>query len=336
MSNVIAHPTARLPFRIHDDVKRVLRANEYPRGDADDDELLSDQEFDDFMVVCEQRQLDPLHRHIYATKRLNLRHGRKVLSVEATIDGLRLIADRTRRYRGQTRPAWAGPDGRWVDAWLETGPPRAAAAGVWREGDVEPIAAVAHYDEFVQRLNDGNPFQMWSEKPRLMLSKCAEALALRKAFPAELGGLYTAEELDRADPRPASPRTARPAADAVVAGVGDLALACAQHGFSITVAHSLAHLASSGAKIDALLQHQSRRAISWARWLADVGVDEAVVLDAVTYALEHSRGWQAAQANFERWISRKCQNRSARSAPVHELAAARGVVEHVPLQAVVA
>jgi hypothetical protein len=40
---------------------------------------------------------------------------------------------------------------------------------------------------------------MWADKPHIMLSKCAEALCLRRAFPAELSGVYTDEEMQQAD-----------------------------------------------------------------------------------------------------------------------------------------
>lgn len=353
-ARVIPHPTLLRSFKLAPEVKRYLRMAQYPPpGDGSDDRRLTDEEFEVFIAVCERRQMDPSKRHIYATKRWNTEQGKKVLSVEATIDGLRLTADRTGRYRGQTKTKWAGKDLRWVEAWMETEPPAAAMVGVWREGDLEPITAVAHFDEFAQRFSDGNLMAVWGEKPRLMLAKCAEALALRKAFPEELGGLYTAEELDREDTRtpvarPVAAASAavsdRPAAAAVVAGIAPLAEACSAAGFTIVAAHALAHLASDGKQVESLTAEQSSRAAGWARALADANVDERTMTGALEWLVTNASDWSAAQAQFERWIERKRADAATAQDPTRPALpaapepagpSAAPTTEHVPLQVVV-
>jgi phage recombination protein Bet len=150
-----------------------------------------------FLRHCARTGLDPVARQIYAIQRAGK------WGIQVSIDGARLVAERSGAYRGQTAAQWTADGTAWVDVWLDKKPPAAARVGVYRDGFAEPMIAVATLDQY----RPGGKAPMWDKMPALMLAKCAEMLALRKAFPQDLSGLYSAEEMDQAgkSERPAAP-----------------------------------------------------------------------------------------------------------------------------------
>ena len=156
-------------------VKRTIM----PAGSTDDELKL-------FVGQCNRTGLDPFARQIYAIK------SRGKIKTIVGIDGFRIIAERSGRYTGQKGPWWCGIDGKWVDVWIDSLAPVAARVGVLRSDFAEPLYAVAKLSSYTTGRD------VWKQMPEVMIAKVAEALALRRAFPHDLSGLYTADEMDQA------------------------------------------------------------------------------------------------------------------------------------------
>src|SRR5258708_5466027 len=149
-------------------------------------------EFGAFLEVCKYRQLNPFNREIYAIMRGS--GTNRQMTIQVSIDGFRLLAERSGKYRGQKGPFFCGEDGAWKEEWLSNKPPVLAKVGIVRSDFDETIWAIARYGSYVQ-FKDGAPTTMWAKMPDILLAKCAEALAIRKTFPLQVAGLYVHEEM---------------------------------------------------------------------------------------------------------------------------------------------
>ncbi len=166
----------------------------------------TDDELSLFINQCKRTGLDPFTRQIYFIKD---KAGK--VTVCSSIDGLRLVAERSDKYEGQTKTEWCDDKGVWTDIWLDTKKlPAAARVGVFKTKFREPTYGVAVFDEYAGRKADGSLTFMWNKMPALMIGKVAEALALRKAFPNDLSGIYSTEEAELIEATPTDAKQVEP------------------------------------------------------------------------------------------------------------------------------
>ncbi len=140
-------------------------------------------EIEYFFAVAQRMGLDPIRKQIYAIMRNDRQLGRKKLTIQVGIDGYRSTAHGTKEFAGADDAVFEGDNGK-------NGPAKATVT-VYRfvQGVRCAFPASARWNEYAQTTGQ------WPSKPYVMLAKCAEALALRKAFPNELGGTYTPDEM---------------------------------------------------------------------------------------------------------------------------------------------
>ncbi len=151
----------------------------------------NDVEFANFILVSTRTGLDIFKKQIYLVPRWDKRLGKEVFTPQAGIDGFRAVAERTGAYAGNDDPEFTSKDGE--------NHPDTAKVTVYKivQGVRCPFTATARWSEYFPGEKLGF---MWKQKPHVMLGKCAEALALRKAFPNIIQGFYESAELDIANP----------------------------------------------------------------------------------------------------------------------------------------
>lgn len=166
-----------------------------------------------FLYTAQRTGLDPLTRQIHCVMRNTKKYDQNtrtwieepVMTIQTGIDGYRAIAERSGSLAGIDDAIYDSEDSEH---------PKKASVTVYRiiNGIRCPFTATARWleyaqiyekDEYIDNRKTGKKITvlgpMWKKMPYLMLAKCAEALALRKAFPNDLTGLYTNEEMAQAD-----------------------------------------------------------------------------------------------------------------------------------------
>ena len=193
-------------------------------------------EFDQFIHICKAVRLDPLRRQIYAFVFSKDDPSKRKMTVITGIDGYRAIAERTQNYRPDTQAPRITYDAAAKDKKNPLGIIRAEVT-VFKfvHGHWFPVTGEAYWDEYAPITSAGDGGTDWEEtgqfyppghakagkpkyrkvqlgevsetldptKPnwrkmaRVMISKCAEAQAIRRAWPDDFSGLEVEEEVDR-------------------------------------------------------------------------------------------------------------------------------------------
>jgi len=158
--------------------------------DATDDELKL------FISVCHGSQLNPFLRQVHFVKRWSGKDGKSVGTIQVGIDGFRAIAEGGGQYAGSDDAVHRDDFEITVNKEKIT-VPGSATVTVHKlmDGERYPFTATARWREYYTGEKQG---YMWHKMPYGQLAKCAEGLALRKAFPKLLSGLYVPEEMDQA------------------------------------------------------------------------------------------------------------------------------------------
>ncbi len=151
-----------------------------------------DIEFEHFLGVCKARRLNPELKQIYFIKFPDRKNGGHTVSIIASIEGYRLIAHRTGVYLGCSEPKFEynGTTKKY---------PISCSITVRKlvGSQIAEFTSIVFAEE---QQNFSGQKSIWEKGPCRMLSKCAEAQALRMAFPQDLSGLYIQEEMPTEDP----------------------------------------------------------------------------------------------------------------------------------------
>jgi len=162
--------------------KAVLRLSEIERGTIKETvaSTLDQSQFNVFIYTCQALGLNPLLNEICAVPYKN-KFGKKIMSIQVMRDGFLTIAHRSGKFAGLESDVKMSADGKTIiSGW----------AKVYAKGFEVPVKQEAYFEEYKTSINP-----LWASKPKTMIIKVAESMALRKAF--NVNGVYSPEEMDK-------------------------------------------------------------------------------------------------------------------------------------------
>lgn len=151
------------------------------------------EEYAMFREMCKGTGLNPFKREIWFIK---TKGGVQMMT---GVNGFHEIANKHPQYDGleivygpeiqvELPKEVKGITSIYTFEWIE--------CRVYRKDRTHPMVWRAFWREYAQDLvSFRGHLTNWAKMPSVMLAKCAESMALRKAFPQELNGLYSAEEM---------------------------------------------------------------------------------------------------------------------------------------------
>ena len=141
---------------------------------------LTDEQTKIFFYTCQALGLNPLVNEICAVTYKD-RDGNTTMSIQVMRDGFLTIAHRSGKF--------AGLESGVNEVTTDGKPSLVGWAKVYSKEFTVPVYQEADFGEYTTGRN------LWISKPRTMIKKVAESMALRKAF--NVSGVYASEEMEK-------------------------------------------------------------------------------------------------------------------------------------------
>lgn len=186
------HPSLKSEFGVDPQAWKALVEAVFPLAQEPGSVVMA-------LSYCRARKLDPFKRVVHIVPVWSKDAGKMVDTVWPGIAELRTTAFRTGLYAGRDKTEF-GPDVTEKVGKVDVTYPEWAQVTVYRLIGGERVAfpgpTVYWRETYAQaKRDDASPNSMWLRRPRGQIEKCAEAASLRAAFPEELGGEYTSDEM---------------------------------------------------------------------------------------------------------------------------------------------